>query len=147
MRAKIIFLTLLIVLTGSSVASAREYLVQTRTCSVEDADNDESYIYLSIYGTAHDVSSLHLHTSRDDFETGAIDTFTLNTRYLGEIESMLVQISGNDGWCFEWIKITDPQTGAFWRVTYNAFIDGNSPWPSAVYCPLADGRTGVCSGQ
>ena len=132
-------------MTGSSVASAREYLIQTRTCSVSDADNDDSYIYLSIYGTTNVVRDFNLNTSRDDFETGATDAFRLNTGSLGEIGGMLVWLSGDDGWCFEWITITDLQTGVFWEVTYNAFIDGDSSWPWLVFCALNDERTGVCS--
>lgn len=148
MRAKAMFLTLFMMLTGSSVASARDYLVQTRTCSVSDADNDKSYILLTIYGKANRVRDFHLGSpTRDDFETGAIDAFPLNTAYLGEIESMLVRIRGNDGWCFEWIKVTDLETGNSWRVTYNAFIDGDSAWPPAVYCRLNEKREGRCSGQ
>jgi hypothetical protein len=147
MRPKIMFLTLLMALTGSSVASAREYLIQTRTCSVSDADNDESYIYLSVFGTANDVMDFHLNSGRNDFETGAVDAFSLKTASFGEVESVLVRIEGGDGWCFEWIKITDPKTGVFWKVTYESFIDGDSSWPSVVYCPVNDERKGMCSGQ
>ncbi|MDI1476809.1 PLAT/LH2 domain-containing protein [Polyangium sp. y55x31] len=127
---------------------ARDYLISARTCSVEDADNDDSYIYLTINGSTGRLNNHHLHSpSRDDFETGATDVYRINAPNLGTIRNMIVRISGNDGWCFEWIKVTDVATGANWRVTYNAFIDGDSEWPPIVYCPLEGRHEGVCSAQ
>jgi hypothetical protein len=144
MKAKAIFFSLLTALTASSAASAQNYLIQARTCSQEDAGNDDSYIYISIYGQLDQVSKFHLNSPRNDFRWGATDSFQLSAAPLGKIKSIDVEIVGKDGWCFDWIKITDVRTRETWAFFYHAFIDGNSEWPSIVHCSLYDRYHGTC---
>src|SRR5687768_7413934 len=131
------FLLVLSTVLVSSSAYAKTYIIETLTCNLSDADVDDSQVYLSLYGTASQVSQFQLDNSgRDDLERGAIDAFRLHTFDLGDLTSAEVELVGNDGWCFEWIAISDTERGTIWTFYYDSWLDGDTSAPQLVFCIL-----------
>jgi hypothetical protein len=148
MKKIIGLLVLLATVMVNSAVYATVHNIETKTCNQKDADNDDSFIYLSIYGSAGEVNEFHLNNKdRDDFERGATDSFLLSTLTLGEIDSIMVALYGTDGWGFNWIAITDTAHKEVWTFTYNSFIDGNSEYPPRVSCFLESAHHGACSAS
>jgi len=140
------FLLVLSTLMVSSAAYATTYIIETLTCNLDDADVDDSQVYLSLYGTANQFSYFQLDNSdRDDLERNAIDAFQLHTFDLGDLTSAVVELVGDDGWCFEWIAINDTSTGRVWTFYYGTWLDGDSRAPQLVVCTPESEFSGFCS--
>lgn len=139
------FLLVLSTLMVSSSAYAKTYVIHTLTCDRDKAGMDDSDVYLTLYGTVRTVREFHLdNPDRDDFERRHTDAFRLNTRDLGDITGAEVALDGDDGWCFEWISISDPSSGKVWTFSYSGFLDNDDEDPPEVTCTLESAFNGVC---
>ncbi len=120
------FLVVLSTLMVSSSAYAHLFLVETLTCDRNDAGTDDN-IYVNIFGTLTSSQAKELDNPEDNFERGRYDAFALNIADIGDVIGVDVKIDGDDGWCFDWIKITDLEScGRTWTFYYESWLDDDN---------------------
>ena len=70
------------------------YRVRTKTGTYGNSETDDDII-LSIRGTVCESGGYNLDDpDRNDFERGHLDTFTINSQYLGEVSHSVFMVHG-----------------------------------------------------
>ena len=84
------------------------YEITVETGNVENAGTDAN-VHITLYGSLASAGPVKLDDSRDNFEQGAIDHFTLDLTEAGRLETIVIghDNSGNkSGWFLNRVTVT-----------------------------------------
>jgi hypothetical protein len=75
----------------------------------------------------------------NDFEPGAVDSYTVQADLGGPVTAVELFLDGNDQWRPEWVKVTDPTSKLIWRAFFGTAMGRGSAKSPAVLIDV-DGK-------
>ncbi|XP_048764444.2 lipoxygenase homology domain-containing protein 1-like isoform X2 [Ostrea edulis] len=136
---------------GQGFKQVLPYHIQIFTSDEEMDSGTESHVFITLYGMDSDTGRRHLHLNKQKcFQTGQVDTFTVEAVDLGELEKIVIAKGPGSPWLLDKVVVKENEYSA---LQYN-FVHGkwigsketkkqeleetlrlNETWPSSVVIP------------
>ncbi|GMH36686.1 hypothetical protein BSKO_04559 [Bryopsis sp. KO-2023] len=110
---------------STSPPQKREYKIVTITSNMRGAGTDAN-VFMNMKGDLGSTGQINLDSSRNDFEKGQTDEFTVSTRYVGEPKSLDIWHDGKglcSGWHLSIVHVTDTISGKVYYFECDQWLD------------------------
>ncbi|XP_061166198.1 lipoxygenase homology domain-containing protein 1-like [Saccostrea echinata] len=106
---------------GQGIKQVLPYYIQLFTSDEEMDAGTESHMFITLYGQEADTGRRHLHNNgRKNFQTGQVDSFTVEAVDLGELEKIVIAKGPGSPWLLDKVVVKESEYSA---VQYN-FLHG-----------------------
>jgi len=124
----------------SAPAFAARYEVAAKTCDLQSAGTDSEVLFEIMGERGNSLHHLGYTPNRNDFARDQVDSYEVSTPDLGALRWLRVTMPGTDGWCMQWVRLRNLDTGRSWFWRYNSWIDTNSEYPATVLCKVGEAK-------